>query len=131
MKSILVCLFIFSAHVLSAQDKSLPKSIERGSIIYQASCIGCHMGKGEGIAGIFPPLAKADYLNNTKKTIQAIKFGLEGEITVNDEVYDNMMPSANLSNQEVADVVNYIKNSWGNSSKGKTVTAKIVEAVKE
>ncbi|GGH18820.1 cytochrome c [Sphingobacterium alkalisoli] len=129
--AILIYICAFSTQFLFAQDKPLPKSIVRGSIIYKASCIGCHMVKGEGIVGLFPPLAKADYLDNTKKTIHAIKFGLEGEITVNNEVYDNMMPSANLSNQEIADVVNYIKNSWGNSSKGKAVTAKMVEAIKE
>lgn len=90
------------------------------------------MGAGEGIPATFPPLAKADYLMKTpEKAIHAIKFGLQGKVKVNDAEFDNMMPNPGLGNDEIADVMNYIQNSWGNSSEKKMVTQKMVEEIKE
>ena len=90
------------------------------------------MGTGEGVPASFPPLAKSDYLIKTpEKAIYAVKFGLVGKIKVNGVDYDNMMPAPGLDNDEIADVMNYIQNSWGNSSDKKIVTEKMVEAVKE
>ncbi|MET3113035.1 mono/diheme cytochrome c family protein [Pedobacter sp. CG_S7] len=127
----LFCGIIFSFSFLANQDAELDKSIERGKTIYKESCITCHMGQGEGVLGAFPPLAKADYLLKTpEKAISAIKFGLQGKIVVNLKEYDNMMPNPGLSNDEVADVMNYIQNSWGNTSNKKMVTEEMVEAVK-
>ena len=127
----LFCGFIFSSSFLANQDNELDKSIERGKTIYKESCITCHMGQGEGVLGTFPPLAKADYLIKTPvKAISAIKFGLQGKIIVNLKEYDNMMPNPGLSNDEVADVMNYIQNSWGNTSNKKIVTEEMVEVVK-
>ena len=135
MKLLLPALFcgvIFTSTYLANQDNELVKSIERGKAIYNETCITCHMGKGEGVPGSFPPLVKADYLIKTpEKAIHAVKFGLQGEIRVNGKDYDNMMPNPGLSNDEIADVMNYIKNSWGNTSNKKMITAKMVEAVKE
>lgn len=101
-------------------------------MIYSENCITCHMGTGEGVPATFPPLAKADYLIKTpEKAIYAIKFGLAGKIKVNGIDYDNMMPAPGLDDSEVADVMNYIQNSWGNSSEKKMVTEKMVKEVKE
>lgn len=122
---------IFCAAIAPAQDDELAKSIERGKMIYSENCISCHMGTGEGITATFPPLAKSDYLMKTpENAIQAIKFGLIGKVTVNGVSYDNMMPEPGLANEQVADVMNYIMNSWGNSSEKKMITVKMVEAVK-
>jgi mono/diheme cytochrome c family protein len=123
---------IFCAAVPRAQDDELAKSIERGKMIYSENCISCHMGTGEGITATFPPLAKSDYLMKTpENAIQAIKFGLIGKVTVNGVSYDNMMPEPGLANDQIADVMNYIMNSWGNSSEKKMITVKMVEAVEE
>jgi mono/diheme cytochrome c family protein len=71
---------------------------------------------GAGVSGVFPPLKNSDYLmNNIEKSIAGIKFGLKGEIIVNDEVYDGVMAKQGLNNEEIADVMNYILNQWGNS----------------
>jgi mono/diheme cytochrome c family protein len=65
----------------------------------------------------FPPLANSDYLvKNRIESIKAIKYGQSGEIIVNGETYNNIMPSLGLENDEIADVMNYITNSWGNSN---------------
>ena len=112
------------------QDTELQKSIARGKAVYEELCITCHLADGKGMEGAFPPLAKADYLlTNTTEAIRAVKYGQEGEVKVNGETYNNMMPAPGLSDQEVTDVMNYILTSWGN--KGKPVTLQQVQAVSE
>lgn len=128
---LLLCGLTFSITYFSNQSSELTKSMARGKEIYVETCIACHMGKGEGLKGTFPPLAKADYLlKNPDKAIASIKFGLKGKIVVNGVVYDGMMPSPNLADDEIADVMNYILNSWGNTTKGPMITEKIVAAIK-
>ena len=134
MKKLLLLILwpLFYSATQADQDDELAKSIERGKMVYSENCITCHMGTGEGVPASFPPLAKSDYLIKTpEKAIYAVKFGLAGKIKVNGIEYDNMMPAPGLDNDEIADVMNYIQNSWGNSSDKKIVTEKMVEAVKE
>jgi mono/diheme cytochrome c family protein len=88
------------------------------------------MHEGEGVIGAFPPLAGADYLLQKRtESIHAVKFGQKGEITVNGVKYNNIMLPLYLSDEEVADVLNYVLNSWGN--KGEFVTVEEVKAVVE
>ena len=99
----------------SLQDSALQKSIKRGLVIYKDFCIQCHLPEGTGVAGIYPPLAQSDFLSNTPTAaIRAVKYGLKGKIYVNGKKYNNTMPSPGLYDDEVADVMNYIRNSWGN-----------------
>ena len=98
------------------QQKPLEKSIEDGKEIYSDFCLQCHMAKGEGVKGAFPPLAKSDYLNDIDKSIHAIKYGLKGPIKVNGVSYNGNMINQGLDKEEISDVMNYILNSWGNSS---------------
>jgi mono/diheme cytochrome c family protein len=113
----------FSFH----QKFDLKASIERGKEIYTVQCITCHLEKGEGIEGAFPPLAKSDYLMADKKrSIQQILHGLSGEIKVNGVTYNGEMPAVELSDEEVSDVLNYVRNSWGN--KGEAITPAEVKA---
>ncbi len=105
------------------------ESIARGGEIYNNFCASCHLSNGEGIKGVFPPLKNSDWLKDKQEaSIHAIKFGLRGPITVNDVEYDNLMPSLGLSDDEVADVMNYINNSWGNNY-GDPVTEEEVAAI--
>jgi nitrite reductase (NO-forming) len=97
-------------------NKTPEQSINDGKAIFARTCLACHQSEGQGIKAVFPPLAKSDYLNNNKdKSIDAVLFGLKGEITVNGEKYNSVMPSQTLSDQEVADVLNYVYNNWGNN----------------
>jgi len=98
------------------QQKPLAQSIEDGKEIYTDFCLQCHMAKGEGIKGAFPPLANSDYLMDIDKSIHAIKFGLKGPIKVNGLTYNGNMINQGLDEEEIADVMNYILNNWGNSS---------------
>ena len=98
------------------QEKSKEESIVAGEEIYQDFCLQCHLTTGEGVSGVFPPLKNSDYLmNNIEKSIAGIKFGLKGQIIVNDEIYDGVMAKQGLDHEEIADVMNYILNQWGNS----------------
>jgi mono/diheme cytochrome c family protein len=117
---------------LSFQKKpgfDLKASISRGKEIYGAQCISCHMEAGEGVQDVYPPLAKSDYLMADKKRVlsQVLK-GLSGPVKVNGKTYDGEMTSFDLKDEEVSDVVNYIRNSWGN--KGEAVRPEEVKAVR-
>lgn len=111
-------------------DPDLEESMERGKEVYDTMCVACHMADGTGMPGVFPPLAQADYLENTEASIRAVKYGLQGEITVNGETYNNIMTPLGLNDQEVADVMNYVLNSWGNEAES-MITAEQVAEVSE
>ncbi len=122
---------IFVCQFLSAQDAELEVSIQRGSEIYTDFCVTCHMPSGEGVDNTFPPLAKSDYLlQNREASIKGIKYGQQGELIVNGVTYNNTMAPLGLEDEEVADVMNFILNSWGNSSE-EIVTLEEVESIAE
>ena len=99
------------------QNKPLEQSIADGEEIYQDFCLQCHLDTGKGVSGVFPPLVESDYLmNNIDLSIRGVKYGLSGPIVVNGEEYDGVMQNQGLDNEEIADVMNYILNSWGNKS---------------
>jgi nitrite reductase (NO-forming) len=112
------------------QKSDLKESVARGKEIYIAQCMSCHMEAGEGVADVYPPLAKSDYLMNDKmRSISTIVHGLTGEIVVNGKTYNMEMTAFDLSDQEVSDVLNYVRNSWGN--KGEPVTPEEVSAARK
>ena len=89
------------------------------------------MADGKGVPKAFPPLANSDYLmKKRKESIKAIKFGMSGEIIVNGQKYNTAMAPLGLSNKEVADVMNYITNSWGNKN-DKMVTEDEVSKIQQ
>jgi mono/diheme cytochrome c family protein len=104
-------------------------SVARGKDVYANYCVTCHLEQGEGIPGVYPPLAKSDYLMVDKKRsiIIALK-GLNGEIKVNGVLYNVDMSSFDLSDEKVSDVLNYIRNSFGN--KGEPVEPEEVKALR-
>jgi mono/diheme cytochrome c family protein len=113
------------------QDPKLKESIDRGQQIYSANCISCHQENGEGIEGTFPTLIKAEFVTGeVARLVKIIAQGQSGEIKVNGTTYNMEMPSqGHLSDEEIADVANYIRNSWGNKSK-KAVEATDVAKVR-
>lgn len=119
-----------SADLSMAQDE-LSRSKERGGLIYTDFCMQCHMANGMGITGAFPPLAGSNWLKEKRtESIHAVKYGQSGKIEVNGEIYDNIMVPMGLSDEEVADVLNYIMSSWGNTLE-KMVTPAEVATVKK
>jgi len=97
------------------QGSDLDTSVARGKTIYNSQCVTCHREKGEGIKDVYPPLAKSDYLMaNKTRSIGIVVNGLTGQITVNGAQYDGEMLSVDLPDEQVSDVLNYVRNSWGN-----------------
>jgi mono/diheme cytochrome c family protein len=135
MKKVLLfsVLFISTLSFFSFQEKKsfdLKASVARGKEVYVSYCFSCHLEQGEGIEGIYPPLAKSDYLMADKKrSIQQIMNGVSGEIKVKGVTYNGEMTSFDLSDQELSDVLNYIRNSWGN--KGEPVKPEEVKALRK
>jgi mono/diheme cytochrome c family protein len=104
-----------TAAVHNKDTAQLDTSIKRGELVYNNLCIMCHMPNGKGVPKVFPPLAGSDYLkDNQTKSIKGIKNGMSGEIEVNGTIYSGVMAPLGLSDEEIADVSNYINNSWGN-----------------
>tara|TARA_R110002050_G_scaffold281956_2_gene429651 strand:- start:18325 stop:18741 length:417 start_codon:yes stop_codon:yes gene_type:complete len=124
MKLIIICFLVISSTYIINTNKDnysqtgpLKESIERGRDIYNDFCISCHLPSGEGVKSVYPPLAKSDYLTKKREaSIRGIKYGQEGEIIVNAKTYNGYMAALGLSDDEVADVMNYITNSWGNKN---------------
>ena len=110
-------LFLFLQFISLQQSKPIEESIADGEEIYQDFCLQCHLSNGEGVSGIYPPLANSDYLfDDIDRSIRNVKYGVSGPIIVNDDEYNGVMINNGLDDEEVADVMNYILNSWGNKS---------------
>ncbi|WP_456438702.1 copper-containing nitrite reductase [Psychroserpens sp.] len=115
--------------VVASSNKTLAEKMESGKNIYIKTCFACHQAEGQGIPNAFPPLANSDYLNaNVNRAIQIVLKGKTGEITVNGEKYNSVMTRQAISNDEIADVMTYIYNSWGNNKTN--VTKSQVDQVK-
>lgn len=95
--------------------KTKEERIAAGKNVYAANCQACHQADGKGIPNAFPPLANSDYLNaNPSRALGVVLNGLSGEITVNGEKYNGVMPKQTLSDEAAANVITYILNNFGN-----------------
>ena len=109
---------VHQAEVASAMSASPEQRMARGQQVFTTHCAACHQATGLGLPGAFPPLANSDYFDGQPlRVVEAVLNGLSGPITVNGVDYNAVMPSmAYLSDQDVADVVTYVANSWGNQA---------------
>lgn len=102
---------------LSSKDQNkFEKYLIQGRSLYTTHCLPCHQADGNGLKKLIPPLAGADYLkNNQIKSVHLIKYGATQSIIVNGIDYlPTMPPQPALSNLEIAEIMTYINNSWGN-----------------
>jgi mono/diheme cytochrome c family protein len=96
--------------------KTKDEKIQAGKRLFTSICAACHQPTGKGLPNMFPPLAGSDYLNSDKKrAIETVLFGRRGEVVVNGQKFNNNMPSFPLTDDNVADVLTYVYNSFGNS----------------
>ncbi|MFD2244742.1 copper-containing nitrite reductase [Pontibacter ruber] len=103
--------------------------LELGKTLYAQNCQACHQAEGQGIKGAFPPLAKSDFLNaDVNRAIGVVAHGLEGQIKVNGELYNSTMPKLKLTDEEIANVMTFVMNNWGN--KGGEVNLEHVKKAK-
>lgn len=101
---------------LNSRDEIRLKQYQiEGAKIYATYCANCHQQDGKGLASLYPPLAASDYLmENFSRAACIIKNGQSKEIVVNGITYNQMMPGNPITNLEVAEVLTYIANAWGN-----------------
>ena len=109
--------------------KSKAEKIQLGKRLFTSVCAACHQPTGLGLPKMFPPLAGSDYLNADKdRAIQTVLFGRQGEVVVNGLKFNNNMPSFPLTDDDIAYVLTYVYNSFGNS--GLVVTPDEVKALR-
>jgi nitrite reductase (NO-forming) len=89
-----------------------------GIQLYSKYCLTCHQADGKGVRGTFPPLAgNAKVTGPSAEIIKVVLFGLKGPVTVNGRDYNSVMPPQKyLSDQQIADILNYIRNNWENKA---------------
>ncbi len=106
---------------------------EKGKAVYMQTCFVCHQVEGQGVPGQIPPLAKSDFLAKLTKEdyIRGVLMGRTGAIVVNGQTYNGIMiPMNYLSDEHVANVLTYVRNSFGNSGEAVTV-AEVTRVRKE
>jgi mono/diheme cytochrome c family protein len=124
-----LALVFLAAAAVAAPDA---ETMKRGAAAYaKGTCIACHQPTGAGLPPVFPPLAGSEWVaKSTSIAIRNILHGMQGPITVKGVPYNSMMPAVTtLSEKEIADVVTFVSNSWGNT--GPTVTEDEVKAIKK
>lgn len=125
LKSLALC--FLAASVSAAPDAD---SMKRGQAVYSRTCIACHQPTGMGLPPVFPPLAGSEWIAKSASiAVRNITNGMIGPVTVKGTTYTSMMPPvAGVSDKDIADVVTYVNNSFGNS--GAAVTEAEVKAIK-
>lgn len=129
--ALIVTLLLSGCFPETKEEQSTPgidrEAFLQGQLIYKRACMQCHQANGQGLKKIYPPLAQSDYLmNNKTKSIQFIKYGTNDTIVVNGQQYAfNMPANSTLTNEEIAHVMTYIYNAWGN--RGGNVTIQDVQ----
>jgi len=95
---------------------TLEDQIKAGQQLFNGTCSVCHQASGEGLPGVFPPLAKSDFIAaDPKRPIHVVLGGLNGKVTVNGKDYTSVMPPmSQLNDDEVANILTFVLNSWGN-----------------
>jgi len=109
---------------------NMSQRVELGAGIFANNCQACHQATGEGIADAFPPLAKSDFLNADKeRVIKSVVAGLQGKIRVNGKDFDGVMPAWKLPDEDIANVITFVYNAWGNSRQ--EVTPEEVKTIRQ
>jgi nitrite reductase (NO-forming) len=112
-----------------APARTKEERMVRGRRVYSSICAACHQAQGQGIAAAFPPLARSDFLNADKRrAIGVVVNGLSGPITVIGQKYEGAMPALGLSDEDIANVLTFVYNSWNNA--GHEVRPEEVKAVR-
>jgi mono/diheme cytochrome c family protein len=109
----------------SEDELEFKRYYSSGALTYQNKCQNCHGDKGQGLSALIPPLTDTTYLKvNKAKLACIVKFGLSGEINVQNKKFEGQMPANDAASVHIAEVLTYIANSFGN--KMGTVTTQSV-----
>ena len=135
MKKVILAVVVFiiaTAFAFQQQPAGLKAAIARGKSVYEVYCLACHQPDGSGVENMNPPLVKTKWVLGDKKVLAKIVLkGLKGgEIDIDGDQFHNPMPPQEsvLTDQEIADVLTYVRNSFGN--KATLITAAEVKSVR-
>ncbi|SDM84605.1 Cytochrome C oxidase, cbb3-type, subunit III [Daejeonella rubra] len=123
----------------SGNSVDVSKEYPKGAALFRSICQTCHGADGNGINGLAPPLNRSDWVTGDKsRLIKVILYGLSGPIKIGAKVYKSPevsgeMPgiasNSNFSDEDIAQVANYIRNSWAN--KGDKISREAVSEIRE
>ncbi|MFB0495832.1 mono/diheme cytochrome c family protein [Mucilaginibacter sp. OAE612] len=123
---IAILLVVVGASCQSDDQIEFKRYYSGGSLVYQQHCQNCHGDKGQGLSALIPPLTDSIYLKKNKRKLACfIKNGLKGKITVAGRSFDDQMQPDDIAPLEIAKVLTYVINSFGN--KMRTVTLQQVQ----
>jgi mono/diheme cytochrome c family protein len=118
-------LFLLIVSCQSDEQMEFNRYYSSGSLIYQNHCQNCHGTNGEGLQGLIPSLKDSVFLKSNKSALTClIKYGLKKNITILKRSYDSEMPPSDLAPIQIANVLTYITNSFGNKM-GTTTSAQV------
>ena len=132
MKPFFLFVFLMPCFAFSQAKNSetpvTPNQLAKGKQVYENNCMVCHQETGDGVPGLNPPLVKTAWvLGDKTKLINVILKGLHEPIEINGERYNNIMPANDfLNDQEISDVLTFVRNSFGN--KASAISAAEVKA---
>lgn len=107
--------FIFSS-CASKEELKFRQYMNQGKRLYNTNCANCHQPDGSGLGQLFPPLTNDFSKKNKALIICGIRYGIEGPLEINGTTYNGQMPpNVHLSHLEIAEIITYINNSWGNN----------------
>jgi mono/diheme cytochrome c family protein len=111
--SIAISILVFCS--CSIKDPKFQQYYAQGQVLYEKNCSNCHQKNVKGLGLLYPPIALSDYLeSNFNSSLCAMKYGKQGEITVNKKGFNKPMPGVpSLTELEIAEIATYINNSWG------------------
>jgi len=107
------------SQVTAAAEKgtlTLEQQVKAGEALFAGTCSVCHQANGQGLEGVFPPLAGSDLLaKDPHRAVRIVLNGLSGSVTVNGKTFNSVMPPmSQLNDDELANILTYVSHSWGN-----------------
>ena len=136
-KLLMITVGVGAIALMAAQTKPKPKpqqaiskkTMEAGKKVYDTYCMACHQTDGGGVPRLNPPLTGPHIAGDKKFLVQVVLKGMNEPLEIDGETYDNVMSAHNfLTDQEVADVLTFVRNSFKN--KASVVTAAEVKAIR-
>ena len=117
LTSISIVLFVVAATISFSSFQPKPDVMERGKKLYQSECLACHQADGRGVSRLAPTLIKTPWVLGDKKTLIDIVLNGVSGLEVEGEIFYNPMPDhSRLSDKEIADVLTFVRNSFGNKA---------------
>ncbi len=123
MKKGVITILMLATAATAYLQTGKPGNKEAGKKVYNTLCIACHMVDGSGVPALNPPLQRTPFvLGDKKRLINIVLKGFNGPVEINDETYSNPMPAQpQLTDKQIADVLTYVRSSFGNKASAVTV----------